>query len=107
MNLKRKSRSSVMAAALLSSGACSTFYEQPVPLTERPLLYKEAVVRIIDPMHNFPNIRQRGLVLLYDKDGMRHCDIYLRDYPRYLGHESDHCFRGWWHGNEDNADDFK
>lgn len=107
MKLSNNPCKALIAAALLGSSGCSSFYEQPVPLSERPLLYKEAFVRVIDPQHDFDNIRQHGLILMYDKNGVRNCDIYLRDYPRYLGHEFDHCFRGKWHGDEANDHDFK
>lgn len=100
-------KTAVLAFICFHISACSMFDEQPVSLSDMPLIYKEARVRIIDPRYKFENPRQHGLILMHENKGVRTCDIYLRDYPRYLGHETDHCFRGLWHGLETNDHDFK
>lgn len=96
------------AAFSLLTGCAHLFDARPVPLTEKPLIYREALIRIVDPQFDFPNPHQLGAADLFIRNGMRVCDIYLRDYPRLLGHETDHCFRDHWHSPlKPNADDFE
>lgn len=41
-----------------------------------------------------------------NKDELRECKVYLREYPHFLGHEADHWFRGAYHGDVPNGDSF-
>lgn len=99
----------LLVVAIGALPGCSTLFDaQPVPLSEKPLIYREALVRIIDPQRDFENPRELGRIDMFVRDGLRVCDIYLRDYPKLLGHETDHCFREHWHSPLiPNSDDFK
>lgn len=89
----------LLIGALLLTG-CASFAPE---LERAPLEVKRAIITIETgdslPFNNHGEARWK------DIDGVRHCTIYLKDYPWGLGHEVDHCFRGKWHGDADNSDD--
>lgn len=89
------------AVALLTAVGCSSFEPE---LVRRPLEVDTAVIHIVtDP--KFSSMRDNGEAKWHEVDGVRHCTIYLKDYPWKLGHETDHCFRGKWHDGRPNSDD--
>lgn len=95
----------ILFSSLVTS--CQLFFEQPVSLADKPILYDKVTVTI-SPQIDFNDKKVQGMYMpRTESDGSRHCHILLRDYPRYLGHEMDHCFRDLWHGTEPNGDDFK
>lgn len=91
----------LLIGALILTG-CSSFDSE---LTRRPLEVNRAIITI-EAGENLSSFHQSGEAEWKDIDGVRHCTIRLRDYPHGLGHEADHCFRGMWHGNEANGEDY-
>ena len=91
----------LLIGALILTG-CSSFDPE---LTRRPLEVNRAIITI-EAGENLSSFHQSGEAQWKDIDGVRHCTIRLRDYPHGLGHETDHCFRGMWHGTNDNIEDF-
>ena len=96
--------------ALIGMSGCATMFDsKSLDLEVNPITAKRVLITITDPSFDFPNWVVKGQANWYeDADGLRHCFIKLRKYPMYLGHETDHCFREYWHpNNEPNGEDFK
>ena len=93
--------------AVLALTGCQSFYEQPVPLREAPILYTKVLVTLVSPKWPFQDRTQGGMSICHtNQDGLRECKVYLREYPHFLGHEADHWFRGAYHGDAPNGDGF-
>lgn len=96
-----------LASLLIALAGCSSFDAKPVPLSKRPILNTKVLVSIENNVR-FKKRNQRGEALRYYDPhlGLYVCEIKLFEYPHFLGHEMDHCFRGKWHDDDENGDDF-
>ena len=105
---KLLSKKITLASLLIALAGCSSFDARPVPLSKKPILNTKVLVSIENNVR-FKKRNQRGEALrYYDPNlGLYVCKIKLFEYPHFLGHEMDHCFRGKWHDDEKNGDDFK
>lgn len=101
----RKALAGMFCAAALAG--CASFDVQPVPLSEKPILTRDVLVTLREDV-DFDKKNLVGWSMRYfdPKLELWRCLVLLRDYPHYLGHEMDHCFRGPWHDGP-NGDDFK
>lgn len=101
-------RKITLVSLLIALAGCSSFNAKPVPLSKKPILNTKVLVSIENNVR-FENRYQRGeAIRYYDHHlGVLVCKIRLFEYPYFLGHEIDHCFRGNWHDDEENGDDFK
>lgn len=98
---------SLSALLVMMLAGCSAFDSSSLDLNKHPIINKRLMLVLEDPQHNFADPKVQGRAGWYTHDGVTYCHIFLRKYPHYLGHEVDHCIRGFWHGLEPNGEDFK
>lgn len=92
----------VLLLLTLSMFGCASF---EADIERRPLEVNQ-VLLTVEPQAEMEGFYKGGDATWQDIDGLRHCTIRLKEYPHMLGHETDHCFRGKWHDDKPNGDDF-